>query len=251
MALLFPLALLIYFLPTIVAGCYRHYNTGAICAFNLFRGWTVVGWVIALVWAFTRPNPVDLSRHDSFSIDDVALRRNIEARASVPRSPRLSWTPWAVLAAGGVILAALATANKQGLFENKGDRAATAIIATQTTSTAANQTSSRILALDQSKQFAVFKGYLQASNEPCDRVNRVMYQGGSQAVDTWSIGCADGHSYAVAVEPDANGSTKILTCAELKAVDAALMKRMGKPPNKDVGCWIKFKGKQSDGTRLD
>lgn len=42
----------LYFLPTIAA--YDKRNVGAIFALNLFLGWTLVGWVIALVWACTK-----------------------------------------------------------------------------------------------------------------------------------------------------------------------------------------------------
>lgn len=45
-----------YFLPTIIAKSRRRPNTGAIFALNLFVGWTLVGWVIALVWALTEAN---------------------------------------------------------------------------------------------------------------------------------------------------------------------------------------------------
>jgi len=33
----------------------RHHNRVAIFALNLLAGWTAVGWIIALVWALTRP----------------------------------------------------------------------------------------------------------------------------------------------------------------------------------------------------
>jgi hypothetical protein len=46
-----------YFIPTVVAFSRGHHNAGAICALNVFLGWTVVGWVTALVWALTRPAP--------------------------------------------------------------------------------------------------------------------------------------------------------------------------------------------------
>ena len=42
---------LAYFLPSIIAHNKR--NAGAIFVLNLLTGWTVVGWVIALVWALT------------------------------------------------------------------------------------------------------------------------------------------------------------------------------------------------------
>src|SRR5258707_7205341 len=44
---------LIYFLPTIIANRRMHNNRLAIFVLNLFAGWTVIAWVIALVWACT------------------------------------------------------------------------------------------------------------------------------------------------------------------------------------------------------
>ena len=43
----------IYFLPTIIARVRHKRNFGAIFALNLFLGWSLVGWVISLVWALT------------------------------------------------------------------------------------------------------------------------------------------------------------------------------------------------------
>ena len=41
----------VYFFPTIWA-VYKHKkNTEAICILNLFLGWTLIGWVLALIWA--------------------------------------------------------------------------------------------------------------------------------------------------------------------------------------------------------
>lgn len=54
--LVFSLALL--FLPALVAKFRRHPNTAAIFLVNLFFGWTFIGWVIALIWACTRPAAV-------------------------------------------------------------------------------------------------------------------------------------------------------------------------------------------------
>ena len=41
----------VYCLPMIVAIRYRHCRRKAITALNLLLGWTLVGWVIALLWA--------------------------------------------------------------------------------------------------------------------------------------------------------------------------------------------------------
>lgn len=45
----------LYFLPTYLAYTHEHHNTVAIFALNLLLGWTLIGWIAALVWALTRP----------------------------------------------------------------------------------------------------------------------------------------------------------------------------------------------------
>jgi hypothetical protein len=45
--------LIIYLLPTIVAVSRKHHNAGAIFALNLLLGWSMIGWIVALVWALT------------------------------------------------------------------------------------------------------------------------------------------------------------------------------------------------------
>lgn len=46
-------AVLVYFLPTFVAASRGHHQYEAILVLNLFLGWTFLGWVLALVWAYT------------------------------------------------------------------------------------------------------------------------------------------------------------------------------------------------------
>lgn len=46
-------ALLLYFVPAIVAGRRNHRNFKAILALDFFLGWTALGWVAALVWSLT------------------------------------------------------------------------------------------------------------------------------------------------------------------------------------------------------
>lgn len=50
--LLLLISLFIYFSPTIVAASRQKQNVMAIGILNLFLGWTFIGWVVALVWAF-------------------------------------------------------------------------------------------------------------------------------------------------------------------------------------------------------
>ena len=47
----------LYFTPTIIAWLRTHYNRWAILALNLLLGWTVLGWIVSLVWSFTNPPP--------------------------------------------------------------------------------------------------------------------------------------------------------------------------------------------------
>jgi hypothetical protein len=46
-----------YFLPAIVSATRRHHNHAAIVMLNFFLGWTLVDWVVAMVWAVTNPPP--------------------------------------------------------------------------------------------------------------------------------------------------------------------------------------------------
>ena len=45
-------AFLLYFLPSLIGQYHR--NAGPIIAINLFLGWTLVGWVVALAWALKK-----------------------------------------------------------------------------------------------------------------------------------------------------------------------------------------------------
>ena len=42
-----------YLLPSLVARSRKHHQGRAIFVLNLLLGWTGIGWVIALVWAYT------------------------------------------------------------------------------------------------------------------------------------------------------------------------------------------------------
>lgn len=42
-----------YFLPAIIAEARHHQNSTAITLLNLLLGWTVLGWIAALIWAST------------------------------------------------------------------------------------------------------------------------------------------------------------------------------------------------------
>jgi uncharacterized membrane protein YqaE (UPF0057 family) len=47
--------LIVYCAPSIVATQRGYHNRQAILVLNLLLGWTVLGWIAALIWALTRP----------------------------------------------------------------------------------------------------------------------------------------------------------------------------------------------------
>jgi hypothetical protein len=55
--------LALYFLPTIIANSRAHTSTMAIVVLNTLVGWTVLGWIVALVWACSgKDNAAEVSR---------------------------------------------------------------------------------------------------------------------------------------------------------------------------------------------
>lgn len=73
--LLIVFLLAIYFFPFILS--YNKKNVLAIFALNLFLGWTLIGWVVALVWAVSKDKEdviivkTDTSRSISSEIADL------------------------------------------------------------------------------------------------------------------------------------------------------------------------------------
>jgi hypothetical protein len=72
---------------------------------------------------------------------------------------------------------------------------------------AANQTTTRILALDQAKRLAFWTRVLRSRKQTCDVVVRASYTGAAESgLDYWSLVCLDGNAYSVSVEPNAQDS---------------------------------------------
>lgn len=62
-------AVSIYFLPSIIADRRKRSDTLVIALFNACLGFTVIGWVMALVWAVTKegarsPRTITLERYE-------------------------------------------------------------------------------------------------------------------------------------------------------------------------------------------
>jgi hypothetical protein len=54
----FGFGFVMYFLPTIIAAARSKRDTTAILLLNFFLGWTMIGWVVALIWAVKTDVPV-------------------------------------------------------------------------------------------------------------------------------------------------------------------------------------------------
>jgi hypothetical protein len=54
--LILPVALF-YLMPSYVAALRGHHKLMAIGAINVLLGWTILGWIVALIWAFTTTSP--------------------------------------------------------------------------------------------------------------------------------------------------------------------------------------------------
>ena len=53
-------------MPSIAAKEKKHPYFPGIFILNLFLGWSVIGWVIALIWAYTLPKQI-IIRNETFS----------------------------------------------------------------------------------------------------------------------------------------------------------------------------------------
>ncbi len=58
----------IYFLPYKIAAKKKHRQTRAIYILNIFAGWTIIIWLIALVWACTEPKETIVVNQNAQSI---------------------------------------------------------------------------------------------------------------------------------------------------------------------------------------
>jgi hypothetical protein len=73
--LLLALAVALYFIPWIVAASRGHNNVGAIAVLNILLGWTVAGWIAAMVWSMT--DNVKTKEFDEYADDGTDDRYSI------------------------------------------------------------------------------------------------------------------------------------------------------------------------------
>ena len=73
MIVFLAVAVAVYFIPNFVATARKHQNANAIFVVNLLLGWTIIGWVVALVWALTtvKPQEAATEKAPEINIEDT------------------------------------------------------------------------------------------------------------------------------------------------------------------------------------
>lgn len=70
----------VYFLPSILGFGKRNFNS--IVMLNLFLGWTLIGWVVAIIWAVSYEKPIELnvnkSKYDKVTDQLIQLKKLYE-----------------------------------------------------------------------------------------------------------------------------------------------------------------------------
>jgi uncharacterized membrane protein YqaE (UPF0057 family) len=76
------IALLIYFLPSLVG--HKKKNANAIFILNLLLGWTLLGWVVALVWALTNEEKTaGTAESPHSSADEISKLADLKSRGII------------------------------------------------------------------------------------------------------------------------------------------------------------------------
>jgi hypothetical protein len=82
--LLIVLAACLYFIPTIV-GWNTKSQTGILIV-NLFFGWTLLGWVIALVWAVASPRETLMVA--AYTCKKCGFKKEFEQKLKIYKCPQ-------------------------------------------------------------------------------------------------------------------------------------------------------------------
>ena len=69
----------LYFLPTILAWRRKHEFRAAITVLNVLSAWTLIGWIVAFVWAFTDTGEAPSYASQIAEIDDLLAKGKISA----------------------------------------------------------------------------------------------------------------------------------------------------------------------------
>lgn len=105
------------------------------------------------------------------------------------------------------------------------------LLLASTQNAAANPAHDSLMAMPERDRQEFMKRFLSAGGEKCQRVTKTFYQGSGKNGDAfWNVACAGGDAYVVEVSNNATGSTKIISCSLMRAINAGT-------------CFTKFKGR--------
>lgn len=87
--------------------------------------------------------------------------------------------------------------------------------------TLANKAHGMIEKMPEKDRNSTFTTFLKNSGEDCGSVTRNFFQGFDKSRNAlWNVSCSNKKSYVIMINNDSVGSTKIMSCALLKAVNA-------------------------------
>jgi hypothetical protein len=84
------LGVIFYFLPTVFAAARGHHNSIALLLANLFLGWTFIGWVGCLIWAFTNKSKDTTVINNHNDKDELSVADELEKLLKLKESGVLS-----------------------------------------------------------------------------------------------------------------------------------------------------------------
>jgi type VI protein secretion system component VasK len=83
--LLVVVAVCLHFWPTVTAIRRRHPTLGGVILLNVLLGWTVIGWVAALVWSYSQGTSPRERRKQRHLNESAAARKWSTIAAELPR----------------------------------------------------------------------------------------------------------------------------------------------------------------------
>jgi len=82
--LLILLGIAFYFIPTIAG--YKTKNASGVFILNLLLGWTVIGWIAALIWAYSSPEEKQVQNW-IYTCNKCGYKKSIDQRVNLIKCP--------------------------------------------------------------------------------------------------------------------------------------------------------------------
>jgi hypothetical protein len=84
-AAFFPAAIALYLYPSICT-MNKYRKIAPIVTLNLLAGWTIIGWLVALIWALSRPSPLERAQRSGIPMGP--------SQSSIPKSTGMKDCPY-------------------------------------------------------------------------------------------------------------------------------------------------------------